>query len=257
MLRARWPEVTLIIGLSTLIELSYNLFGFAEPDVTKTFFLPSLLFILSLTVISIILSYGFLRTIHLEGPKEQTPMDLLKTGSHFFWRMVGFGFFYAGLYFILSMLIFSITKYFISTNTGFIESAKSAPWLYQLCSTATMLILIKVILFVPALIIVLDCRVVNSFRLLSKLKLFKSKELVALFCFSTVIHLLWLLLKIPENPETISQYILTIGTIVIGQVLGLTVTVSAVRFVSSLDLEYDGRITDLNSESLRKNQIED
>ena len=109
-LKARWPEVTLIVGLYALVELSYGLFNFAEPDVTKIFFLPSILFILSLTIVSMILSYGFLRTIHLEGPKEQTPMHLLKTGKHFFWRMVLFGFVYAGLYFILTVLIFSITK---------------------------------------------------------------------------------------------------------------------------------------------------
>lgn len=256
-LRIRLPEVALIVGLFTLVELSHSLFGFTEPDVdiTKTSFLPSILFILSLAVVSMILSYGFLRTVYLEGPKEQTPMYLLKTGKHFFWRMFGFNFFYAGLYFILTMLIFSITKYFTSINTGFIESAKSAPLLYQLCSTTAMLIMMKVYLFIPALIVVLDCRVVNSFKLLSKFKLFKSKELVALFCLSMVIHLLWLLLKIPENPETISQYIITIVTIVIGQVLGLTVTVAAVRFVSSLDLGYDGRITD--SEDLLNNQTED
>ncbi len=258
-LRARWPEVTLIIGLYTLVELSHSMFGFTEPDVdvTKTMFLPSILFILSLTVVAMILSYGFLRTVYLEGPKEQTPMDLLKTGKHFFWRMVGFGFIFASLYFIVMGLIFSIAKYFTSTNTGFIESATSTPWLYQLCSTATMLIMMKVSLFIPALILVLDCRVVNSFKLLSKFELFKSKELVALFCLSTVIHLLWLLLKIPENPETISQYIIKIGTIVTGQVLGLTVTVTAVRFVSSLDLGYDGRITDSNSEDLFEYPTED
>ena len=258
-LRARWPEVTLIIGLYTLVELSHSMFGFTEPDVdvTKTIFLPSILFILSLTVVAMILSYGFLRTVYLEGPKEQTPLDLLKTGKHFFWRMVGFGFIFAGLYFILTMLIFSITKYFTSTEAGFIESATSAPWLYQLCSTATMLIMMKVSLFIPALILVLDCRVINSFKLLSKFKLFKSKELVALFCLCTVMPLLWLLLKIPENPETISQYIITIGTIVTGQVLGLIVTVTAVRFVSSLDLGYDGGITDSNSEDLFEYPRED
>ena len=256
-LRARWPEVILIIGLYTLVELSYSLFGFAEPDVTKTFFFPSILFILSLTVVSIILSYGFLRTIHLEGPKEQTPMDLLKTGKHFFWRMVGFSFIYAGLYFLLTLIIFSIIKYLTSINTNFIESAKSSPWLHQLSSTVTMLIMIKVSLFIPALIIVLDCRVANSFKLLSKFKLFKSKELVALFCLNTVIHPLWLLLKIPENPETILQYIIKIGTIVIGQVLGLIVTVTAVRFVSSLNLVYDSGMKDSNSEELLNNQTED
>lgn len=256
-LRARWPEVTLIIGLYTLVELSHSLFGFTEPDVTKTLFLPSILFILSLAVVSMILSYGFLRTIHLEGPKEQTPIDLLKTGKHFFWRMAGFGFIYIGLYFILIRLIFFIIKYFTSTNTDFIESAKSAPWLYQLCSTAAMLIMIKVMLFIPALIIVLDCRVFDSFKLLSKFKLLKSKELVALFCLGTVMPLLWLLLKIPENPETILQYIITIGTIVTGQVIGLVVAVTAVRFISSLDLEYDGGITDSNSEDLLKYPTED
>jgi len=253
-LRARWPEVTLIIGLYSLAELSHSLFNFTEPDVMKTSFLPSILFILSLAVISMILSYGFLRTVHLEGPKEQTPMDLLKTGKHFFWRMVGFSFIFAGLYFILTVLIFSIIKYFTSTEAGFIESANSAPWLYHLCSTAAMLIMIKVYLFIPALILVLDCRVINSFKLLSKFKLFKSKELVALYCVSTVIHLLWLLLKIPENPETFSQYILKIGTIVTGQFLGLIVIVTAVRFVSFLDLGYDIRITDSNSEDLLNKQ---
>ncbi len=249
-LKARWSEVTLIVGLYALVELSYSLFNFAEPDVTKPLFLPSILFILSLTIVTMILSYGFLRTIHLEGPKEQTPMDLLKTGKHFFWRMVLFGFVYAGLYFILTVLVFSITKYFTSTKTGFIETAKSAPWLYQLCSTAAMLIMMKISLFVPALILVLDCRVVNGFKLLSGFKLFKSKELVALFCLSTMIHLLWLLLKIPENPETIRQYIVKIGAIVTGQVLGLIVTVTAVRFVGSLNLVYDSSMKDSSSEDM-------
>ncbi len=256
-LKARGPEVILIVGLYTLVELSPSLFGFTEPDLTKTLFLPSICFVLSLTIISMILYYGFLRTIHLEGPKIQTPMDLLKTGKHFFWRMVGFGFIYVALYFILTWIIFLIIKYFTSTNTGFIESAKSAPWLYRLCSTAATLIMIKVSLFIPALILVLDCRAFRGFKLLSKFKLLEPKELVVLFCLGAVIPLLWLLLKIPDNPETISQYIITIVTIVIGQVFWLIVAVTAVRFVSSLDLEYDGRITELNSEDLPKNPTED
>ncbi|NQT04347.1 MAG: hypothetical protein HQ580_20140 [Planctomycetes bacterium] len=256
-LRIRWPEVSLIVGLYTLAELSHSLFGFTEPDLTKTLFLPSIFFLLSLAVVSMILYYGFLRTIHLEGPKEQTPMDLLKTGKHFFWRMVRFGFIYVALYFILTWIIFLIIKYFTSTNTGFIESAKSTPWLYRLCSTAATLIMIKVSLFIPALILVHDCRAFKSFKFLSKFKLLESKELVALFCLSTVMPLLWVLLKIPNNPETISQYIITIGSIVIGQVLWLIVAVTAVRFVSSLDLEYDGRITDSNSEDLLKYPTED
>lgn len=242
-LRARGPEVILIVGLYTLVDISYSLFGFETPSLAN---ILSIFFVLSLAVISMILNFGFLRTVHLEGPKQQTPSDLLKTGKGFFWRMVGFGFTYIVIYIPLTWILFSIIKYFTSTNAGFFETAKSNPCLYQLCSSATMLILIKVILFIPALILVHDCRVFKSFKFLGKFKLLDSKGLVALYCLSMVMPLLWVLLKIPTNPETISQYIIRTGTNVIHQVLWLIVAVTAVRFVSSLNLVYDSGAKDLS-----------
>jgi hypothetical protein len=254
-LKARWPEVTLIVGLYALAVLSNNLFRAARPDLTKTLILlriPFSLFSLTLMVVSIILNYGFLRTVYLEGRKRQTPMALLKKGKHFFWRMVGFGLICVVPYFILAWLIFLIIQYFTSIDTGFFETAKVAPWLYQLCFITPMLILIKVVLFIPALILVLDCGIFESFKFLRKCKLLDSRELVALFCFKMVLPFLWVFLQISYNPATTSQYILRSVPSIIGQFIGLMIAVMAVRFVASLHLVYDNTPSSLDFEDLRK-----
>jgi len=259
-LKARWPEVTLIVGLYALAVLSNNLFRAARPDLTKTLILlriPFSLFSLTLMVVSTILNYGFLRTVYLEGQKGQTPMALLKKGRSFFWRMIGFGLPFTIAYFILSWRIFLIIKYFTSIEIGFFETAKVTPWLYQLCFIAPMLILIKVVLFIPALILVLDCGIFESFKFLRKCKLLDSRELVALFCLRMVLPFLWVFLRIPYNPETASQYILRSVPTVIGYVLWLIIAVIAVRFVASLDLVYDGGQSSLNSGNLVQPSTED
>ena len=251
-LNARWPEVTLIVGLYALAVLSNNLFRAARPDLTKTLLLlriPFLLFSLALIVVLTILNYGFLRTVYLQGQERQTPMALLRKGRYFFWRMVGFGLIYIVPNLILAWLIFLIIKYFTSIDTRFLETAKVTPWLYQLCFIASMLILIKVVLFIPALILVLDCGVFESFSFLRKCKLSNSRELVALFCLQMVLPFLWIFLRIPYyNPETTSQYILRTVPTVIGYVLWLTIAVTAVRFVASLDLVYGNPSRPLDSE---------
>lgn len=250
-LKARWPEVTLIIGLYALAVLSNNLFRAARPDLTKTLIslhIPFSLFSLTLMVLSMILNYGFLRTVHLQGQKRQTPMALLKKGGYFFWRMVGFGLICVVPYFVLAWLTFLIIKYFTSIDTSFFQAAKVVPFIYQLCFIAPMLILIKVVLFIPALILVLDCRVFESFKFLRKCKLLDSRELVALFCLRMVLPFLWVFLRIPYNPETTSQYILRIVPTVIGYVLGLIIAVTAVRFVASVGLVYDNSRSSLISE---------
>jgi hypothetical protein len=256
-LKARWPEVTLIVGLYAFAVVLNNLFRAARPDLTITLSLLCISFSLVLMVVSTILNYGLLRTVYLEGPKVQTPMTLLKKGGKFFWRMVGFGLIYVVPYFILAWLIFLIIKYFTSIDIGFFETVKVIPWLYQLCFVAPMLILIKVVLLIPALILVLDCGVFESFKFLRKCKLSDSKELVALFCLKIVLPFLWLFLRIPYNPETTSQYILRSIPTVIGFVLLLIIAVTAVRFVGSLDLMYDGSTNDSKSEDLLQPSIKD
>jgi hypothetical protein len=238
-LKARWPEATLIVGLYTLAVLSNNLRRAARPDLTRAVSSLCLLFSLTLMVLSMILNYGFLRTVYLEGEKRQTPMALLKKGRYFFWRMVGFGLIYVVPYFILAWLIFLIIKYFTSIDTDFFETAKVAPWLYQFCFIAPRLILIKVVLFIPALIFVLDCRVFKSFKFLKLCKLWEAKELLVLFFISMGLTLLWALLPKLNGIETPLEYIFTVVLSVSGHFIGLMIAVMAVRFVASLNLEYD------------------
>jgi hypothetical protein len=118
-----------------------------------------------------------------------------------------------------------------------------------------MLILIKVVLFIPALILVLDCGVFESFKFLRKCKLLDSRELVALFCLQMVLPFLWIFLRIPYNPETTSQYILRSVPTVIGYVLWLIIAVTAVRFVGSLDLARDRAPRSPDSEDLSEEQV--
>ena len=235
-LKARWPEVILIVALYALAVLSNNLFRFAKNNFPKTLPLLCITFSLTLIVVSAILNYGFLRMVYLEGQKRQTPMVLLKKGRHFFWCMTGFGLICVVPYFILAWLIFLIIKYFTSIDTGFLETAKIIPWLNQLCFVPPMLILIKVVLFIPALILVLDCGVFQSFRFLRKCQLSRSRELLALFALRMALPFLWVFLGVPYNTETISQYILRSVPTVVSYVLWLVITLTAVRFVASLDL---------------------
>lgn len=257
-LKARWPEVTLIVGLYGLAVLSNDLFLFrpARPDLAITLILPSIAFSVTLMVVSTMLYCGFLRTVYLEGQDGQTPMALLKKGRRFFWRMVGFSLIYGVPYLILAWLTFLIMKYLTSTDTSFFEAANVTPWLYQLCYIAPMLILIKVILFISALILVLDCGVFESFKFLRKFRLLDSKELVALYCLGAVLPFLWVFLRIPSDPETTSQYILRTVPTVIGYVLWLIIAVTAVRFVGSLDLVRDSSPGSPDSEDLSEEEVD-
>jgi hypothetical protein len=108
----------------------------------------------------------------------------------------------------------------------------------------------KLSLFIPALIITLDCRISESFKYLKKCKLSESKELVALYILSLALPFVWLLLKISYFPETTLQHTLRVGISIIHQVLSLIIAVMAVRFVGSLDLVYDSGIKYTNSEDL-------
>lgn len=256
-LRARWPEVTLIVGLYALAIFSNNLFRALRCDLSRIFILLHAVFSLTVMVVLTMLNFGFMRTVYLQGQERQKPIVLLKKGRDFFSRIFGFGLICLIPYFILAWLIFLVIKYFTYIDTGFFETGKVNPWLYQLCFVAPMLILIKVVLFIPALILVLDCRLFESFKLLRKCELLRSRELVALFCLRMALPFLWVFLRIPYNPETSSQYILRSGLTVISYILWLIIGITAVRFVSSLDIAYDISEKDLNSEGLLRPSTED
>ena len=254
-LKARWPEVALIIGLNILSVFFNKLFRTAGPDSMSMLFLIPIVFLLLLMVVSTMLRLGFLRTVYLQGQTRQLPLVLLKIGKHFFWRMVGLGLLYMIAYFILAWLIFLIVKQLISIDTTFFQTAKVARLAYQLFFVPAMLILIKPVLLMPALIVVLDCGILKSFKLLKQCKLLDAKELVILFFVPMALTFLWAFLPKLNGVETTSQYILTIVPTVINYFIWLMIAVTAVRFVASLNLVYDRDRSSSDSEGFTKEQF--
>ena len=242
-LKVRWVEVILIIGLNLSISLS-NLFWQKNPELNPILILFYSCFMLILSSIWMMLYTGFQRTVFLEGSKRQSPLVLLRAGKHFFWRMLGIGLLWGIAYFILSWLVFSVGKQFTSINTGFFEAAKSAPLIYQLCFIAAMLILMKPFLFIPALIIVIDCGIAKSFKLLKCCKLLNAKELVVLFFVSIILFFLQAFLPSFSDVKTPSQYVLTIIPIIIQKFIWLIMLVMAVKHVASLDLVHESSAND-------------
>ena len=244
-LKARWPETALIIGLSVLPAFLNNRVRVEKSNLTGVQLSLYIGSSLAFMVVYTIFNCGFLRTVYLEGKKQQSPTILLKTGRFFFWKMVGFGILLAIAFFPLFALILFAMKSLMSQFLPYLL-------IYQLSITSTLIILIKPLLLMPALIIVLNCRVLKSWKLLKHCKLMDAKELVVLFCFQMMLPFLWIFLGIPYGAKAISQYILAIGPTIITYFTHLMVAVMAVRFVASLNLEYDSQPVSLDFEDLRK-----
>ncbi len=230
-LKARWPEVTLIIGLAVLLPFLSKLLTKLKYDSALSLTVLVTCFSLALTVIRTMLRSGFLRTVYLEGQQRQTIAVLLRPGLHFFWRMIVLGLLYA---------IPLLTVTLLSTR---LVGKPTAPG--QLVMN---IILMKFILLLPALVIVLDCRVIESFKFLKKCRLRDAGELIVLFCFNMAFPYLWMFSRTLYGTTTGPQLIFRIVTSIITCFIGLIIAVTAVRFVASLHLVYDEQISPSDSQ---------
>jgi len=114
------------------------------------------------------------------------------------------------------------------------------------------IILMKFILLLPALVIVLDCRVFESFKFLKKCRLRDAGELIVLFCFNMAFPYLWMFSRTLHGTTTRPQLFFRIVTSIITCFIGLIIAVMAVRFVASQNLVYDDRSRSLDSQDLLK-----
>jgi hypothetical protein len=252
-LKARWPEVTFIIGVNVLLQFANKLLSIVKikPSFLAWITLGSFLVFITITI----LITGFQRTAYLEGPRRQSPVILLRTGIHFFWRMIGLYLIYIPVLAILVWLTFLTIKQFVSLETSFWETAKVSPVIYQLCFIIPGLILIKPLLFIFPLIIVLDCRISKSFKMLKYCKLAKAKELVILYLVASALALILMFSPPVQSATKISQHFLIIIRFVVQNFISLMIAVMAVRFVASQNLLYDNGPRPLNSQNLLKTPI--
>jgi hypothetical protein len=259
-LKARWPEVSFIIGLYvlSLFGNKLHLIDLTKPTMPKLMLSHGyLLLLFVINVVAILLTVGFQRTIYLEDRKRHTPLNLLRIGKHFFWRVVGFGLIYVPIFFILAWLTSIVIKRLTTLETSFWGTFEVAPLAYQLCFATATLILIKPLLLTFPMIVVLDCRLFEAFKLLKQCKLRYARELVILYFISIGVSFLWLFMTNIKSATTFSEFLLIVGRSILQLFIGLMMAVMGVRFVASLDLVYYGSAKDLNSEDLLRSPTED
>ena len=246
-LRARWPEATLLIGLGFLASLFGGILRVYRGYRSWVVFTC-----IALLLIEVLLYLGFLRTVYLESNKRQSPFSLLQKGKRFFWRLCGLGLLYIIVLGLLVQVIFWTMK-IIAPIDGSLKDVR--PIVGRLCLAVAMLILIKLYLLIPALIIVLDCGAFESFRFLRRCKLLYAKELLAVYCIQLATPLLWCFLPVRKEVTTVAQSILGLSCYIIWNLLTLMILVMAVRFVASQNLVYDDRSISLDSQDLLKPSI--
>ncbi len=252
LLNARYQEVALIVGLNVLSVLALKMFQTAEsPPISIHSFL-FLVFVAVAAIVSNILNYGFQRTAFLEGEKNQMPSTLLKTGATFFWRMLKFGLCLIPLYLLLIWLAFTITKKIMPPHTSLAKIADDFPLIYHLCFALPTLILFKPLALMPAVIIVLNWGVLKSWKSLKCCKILKAKELVVGFCLLISLGFLWIFLRIPDEPVTVTQHLLAVIPPIVTNCVSLGVAIIAIRFVASQNLVYD----DSSDSKIMEGQLE-
>lgn len=242
-LKARWPEVTLIISISLLPVLARLVVSLKSMRVSLWLlvFFP----LVSILILATLRS-GFLRTVYLEGQKRQSIAVLLRTGLHFLWRMIVLGLLYFILFLTLTLLSTRLVgKPAAPGETGILHNI-------SLLVLVINIILMKFILLLPALVIVLDCRVFESFKFLKKCRLRDAGELIVLFCFKMALPYLRMFLRTLNDTTTIQKLIFSIVNSVTTCFIGLIIAVMAVRFVASLDLLYGDQPRALDFEDSRK-----
>ncbi len=238
-LKARYPELSLIIGLNVLGAVSMNMLRGRNDSEDFARSLPIIFFLFAVAILSMILNYGFQRTLYLHGSQHQSPMTLLKTGKDFFWRMVAVGIVIAPFYLAVIWLTYLVIRTVTAMDIGFFETAGDMPLLYHFYFAVASLILIKPILLLGVLIIVLDCRVGEAIRALKHFKLSAHKELIVIYCFITLLGFLWILIDGHDQTLSVRQSVLDcIQTLVI-QITHMIVVVMAIRFVASVKLVYN------------------
>lgn len=234
-LKARWPEVFLIVGLQALAIFGNTLL----PKVAETNSLLGLAImvcVLWFMLLTVLLPVGFLRTVHLEGPKRQHPLDLLRIGKRFFWRIIRLGLLWLPAYMLLAWMVFMIVKRPEVTDAGFLKTAETDPVVFCCCFAVARLILIKPVLLILPIVIVTDCRISTSFELLKRCKLSDAEGPVALFVASASLTVLWAFFSSADSTSSISPHIVSALMSLTQIFASLMVAVAAVRFVGSLDL---------------------
>ncbi|OHB55573.1 MAG: hypothetical protein A2Y07_03315 [Planctomycetes bacterium GWF2_50_10] len=222
-LKHRWPEILLIMGLEA--AATYTMLQFPmtnQPTAAQLSTLPyaALLFVVFWTVANL-LRLGLMRTAFTDGPMTYDPWHLLKIGYHYFWRMVGF-----------SLIIAAITAVVVLALMGIMNwtTGNTSPAMMSLCMIAATTLLVKPTMFGPTSIVVLDCPVMHALGFTRLLKLLGSPQMLGLFL--VIQGLAVVNVFMPRLPDDYDQWV-SAGFALLASAISISAYLHAVKYIAA------------------------
>lgn len=162
----RWPELVMIVGLysGSTILLMHLVSQFQQMETSGDQMPGGISFLLGLGSMSLFLilqmqMWGFLRTVACGSYEAHTPLDLLRTGTPFFWRLFGFQLLFFFAFLFVSSLVVTVLGILLFRQ----HTINELPlWLQALSVFFGFLILLKPFVLIPTLVLVYEYRLMEA-----------------------------------------------------------------------------------------------
>lgn len=209
-LKERWPEVALVVILQAAMMLLVEEVALLTEEESQSVAMPlwaGFLLGMGMMLCAIIwqmLYLGFLKTAAVSGTHPQQPMELLRTGRPYFWRILFFQILLGLVLFFLNSVLVSLLAAFVWSGQG-LEQVPT--WAVQLCGLAGLFILLKPLLLVPAVVLVYDVTVIEALFRIRQFRFFRIDSLLKVTMGSFVLIITTALLIELAQPKTMGYYI--------------------------------------------------
>ena len=185
-------------------------------------------------VFGYLMQLGFLRTAYLEGTQRQEPKTLITTGARFLWRVLLAAIIVGVFIFIASNIIF-VCVYSVFGDGDIDKAAiENVPnWMMYVSVYGAMLVFVKPIVFMPAIIVTMDCRVRDVMGYLKSLRIFKAGEvwgwIFLMVLFNAGLYAVEKLFALEEY----DNIVVNAGVIFFSTLMMLGVHMGAINFIKS------------------------
>ena len=194
------------------------------------------------TILWQMLYLGFLKTAAVYENQPQQPMDLLRFGRPYFWKILFFRMILEFALMILTVALTSVVGVLVWKGREF---DKLPQWLPQICTLVGILILLKPMLLVPARMIVYDD---TAFQAFSQIPFYQFNGISGIFKVISVgfgVMVLSTLLISFLKPESPVYYIFSGLHHIIFSFITLTLTLIAVLCIQQ---QFDAEQINMNEE---------
>jgi hypothetical protein len=230
----RWPEVLLVLLFTGGAVLLFSQSDDSQNTMNAKKFIVAMgtgIFF----VLGYIFQFGFLRTVVLAENEQFQPKELLFLGRKFLGRFIIFGLILAVVIVLFSQIILSILlSVFGNVNPDGLESEQiqNLPvWMPLTAVLTSMAILLKLWLFMPAVIIVKDCPLRECWQYVRSVKLFKALEIWLWLGLMVILNLIGYYVGTKIKPGEEADIATTASLIFVSGFVSFAMQLAAVRYV--------------------------